>query len=147
MLGKSRYISLISALMTRDGAPTPRIKRGRFRVWRWPLELSGRTKSLIGLVAMSFQHSFMRAFRCLVNQFPVPSLLKHWQKRLLLLSAPEQTDRPRRPTTKKATKSPSGKSHRKAKAPTEDVCTWFCIDQLVAQGNIRSGISRKLRLR
>ena len=125
------------------GAPTPRIKRGR---WRWPLELSGRTKSLIGLVAMSFQHSFMRAFRCLLNQFPVPSLLKHWQKRPLLRSASERTDRPRRPATKKATKSPSGKSHRKAKAPTEDVCTWFCIDQLVAQGNIRSGISREGRL-
>ena len=49
MLGKSRYITLLLASTTRDGAPAPRIKRGR---WRWPLELSGRTKSLIGLVGV-----------------------------------------------------------------------------------------------
>jgi hypothetical protein len=147
MLRTSKYITLISALMTRDGAPTPRIKRGRIGVWRWPLEFSGRTKSLIGLVVMSFRHGVWRAFRCLVNQFPVPSLLKHWQKRLLLQSAPERTDRPRRPATKKATKSHSGKSHRKAKGLTEDLCACFYIDQLVAQGHIRSGISRNVRLR
>ena len=29
------------------GAPTPRIKRVRIRVWRWPLDLSRRTKSLV----------------------------------------------------------------------------------------------------
>ena len=52
MLKKSKKITLISALMTRDGAPTPLIKRGRIRVWRWPLDLSGRTKSLLGLVGV-----------------------------------------------------------------------------------------------
>ena len=36
------------------GAPTPRIKRGRIKVWRWPLELSGRTKILSVLLQCLF---------------------------------------------------------------------------------------------
>ena len=113
--------------------------------WSWLQNAFDQVKRFIKDRRTAVQDHASRWFWWAATKFRVAPLLSRLQRQPLQSKLDHGGNSARRAA--KVKKDPTRKKNQKSETPGPDQCTWLQVSQLVAQGNVRPCVQRKVSLK